>query len=314
MRKIVRFEHKVVLAYLIIGGLWILFSDKMILLLSTDPETLIRLQTLKGWFYVIVTAILFFLILRWYIVRLRKALKQAKESDMLKTAFLQNISHEIRTPMNSICGFSTLLNKDELTPDKRKHYASIVVNSSNQLLSIVNDILCISNIETGQESISIQDVRVDLIAQEVYDKFKQQAKTKNIDFFLELDKTVRGKTIKTDEAKIKQILWNLTSNALKFTQQGKIIVGCKITSNSLNIYVSDTGIGIISQMQQKVFERFVQADENIQRNYGGTGLGLTIAKEYANLLGGNIELYSEPLEGTKVQVSIPIQTETTHNV
>ena len=314
MRKIVRFEHKVVLAYLIIGGLWILFSDKMILLLSTDPETLIRLQTLKGWFYVIVTAILFFLILRWYIVRLRKALKQAKESDMLKTAFLQNISHEIRTPMNSICGFSTLLNKDELTPDKRKHYASIVVNSSNQLLSIVNDILCISNIETGQESISIQDVRVDLIAQEVYDKFKQQAKTKNIDFFLELDKTVRGKTIKTDEAKIKQIIWNLTSNALKFTQQGKVIVGCKITSNSLNIYVSDTGIGIISQMQQKVFERFVQADENIQRNYGGTGLGLTIAKEYANLLGGNIELYSEPLEGTKVQVSIPIQTETTHNV
>ena len=314
MRKIVRFEHKVVLAYLIIGGLWILFSDKMILLLSTDPETLIRLQTLKGWFYVIVTAILFFLILRWYIVRLRKALKKAKESDMLKTAFLQNISHEIRTPMNSICGFSTLLNKDELTPDKRKHYASIVVNSSNQLLSIVNDILCISNIETGQESISIQDVRVDLIAQEVYDKFKQQAKTKNIDFFLELDKTVRGKTIKTDEAKIKQIIWNLTSNALKFTQQGKIIVGCKIISNSLNIYVSDTGIGIISQMQQKVFERFVQADENIQRNYGGTGLGLTIAKEYANLLGGNIELYSEPLEGTKVQVSIPIQTETTHNV
>lgn len=314
MRKIVRFEHKVVLAYLIIGGLWILFSDKMILLLSTDPETLIRLQTLKGWFYVIVTAILFFLILRWYIVRLRKALKQAKESDMLKTAFLQNISHEIRTPMNSICGFSTLLNKDELTPDKRKHYASIVVNSSNQLLSIVNDILCISNIETGQESISIQDVRVDLIAQEVYDKFKQQAKTKNIDFFLELDKTVMEKTIKTDEAKIRQILWNLTSNALKFTQKGKIIVGCKIISNSLNIYVSDTGIGIISQMQQKVFERFVQADENIQRNYGGTGLGLTIAKEYANLLGGNIELYSEPLEGTKVQVSIPIQTETTHNV
>jgi len=163
MKRALRFEHKVVLLYLLVGGLWIIFSDKMILLFTDDLATISRYQTLKGWLYVLVTAGLFFAILRWYIVRLRKALDKSEESDRLKTAFLQNVSHEIRTPMNSICGFSSLLGRNGLTPEKRKQYTGIIINSSNQLLSIVNDILCISNIETGQESISMNPTQVDKI-------------------------------------------------------------------------------------------------------------------------------------------------------
>jgi signal transduction histidine kinase len=306
MRKILRFEHKIIIVYLVVGGLWILFSDKMILLLTNDANTISQYQTLKGWFYVLVTAGLFFAILRWYILRLRKALDKSEESDRLKTAFLQNVSHEIRTPMNSICGFSTLLNKEGLTQEKRKQYTGIIINSSNQLLSIVNDILCISNIETGQESLNQAPVRIDTILDEIFEIFIPHSSGKGVALNLDIDESVKGLEVNTDGPKLKQVLWNLTSNAVKFTQKGTVTIGCNIENSNLNIYVSDTGIGIEPQMHEKIFDRFVQADSTIQLNYGGTGLGLSIAKGYTILLGGEISLQSEPSVGTRVNLSIPV--------
>lgn len=306
MRKILRFEHKIIIGYLSVGGLWILFSDKMILLFTQDPNAISQYQTLKGWFYVLVTAALFFTILRGYIVKLRKALDKAQESDMLKTAFLQNVSHEIRTPMNSICGFSSLLNKEGLTQEKRKQYTGIIINSSNQLLSIVNDILCISNIETGQESLNLSTTRVDKIFEEVFEIFIPHSNGKGIALKLDIDDSTKSLEVNTDGPKLKQILWNLTSNAVKFTQKGHVIMGCEIQQNNLIVHVSDTGIGIAPELQEKVFNRFVQADSSIQHSYGGTGLGLSIAKGYALLLGGNISIQSEPNVGTKVTLSIPV--------
>lgn len=307
MKRRFRFEHRVIILYLLVGGLWIIFSDRMILLFTDDLATISRYQTLKGWLYVLVTAGLFFSILRWYIVRLRKALDKSEESDRLKTAFLQNVSHEIRTPMNSICGFSSLLGRDGLTPEKRKQYTGIIINSSNQLLSIVNDILCISNIETGQESISMNPTQVDKIFGEVFDMAHPQTKAKDVTLKLDIDSRVKDIEVMTDGLKLKQIVWNLTNNAVKFTQKGEVVMGCTLKGNQLSIYIEDTGIGIAPEMHDKVFDRFVQANPSIQLSYGGTGLGLSIAKGYVSLLGGDIKLQSEPNIGTKVFVSIPIE-------
>ncbi|MDY0254781.1 MAG: ATP-binding protein [Tenuifilaceae bacterium] len=307
MKRKFRFEHKVIILYLLVGGLWIIFSDKMILLFTDDLATISRYQTLKGWLYVLVTAGLFFAILRWYIVRLRKALDKSEESDRLKTAFLQNVSHEIRTPMNSICGFSSLLGRNGLTPEKRKQYTGIIINSSNQLLSIVNDILCISNIETGQESISMNPTQVDKIFSEVFDMAHPQTKAKDVTLKLDIDSRVKDIEVLTDGPKLKQIVWNLTNNAVKFTQKGEVVMGCTLEGDKLSIYIEDTGIGIAPEMHEKVFDRFVQAYPSIQLSYGGTGLGLSIAKGYVLLLGGDIKLQSEPNIGTKVFVSIPIE-------
>lgn len=307
MRKTLRFEHKIIIAYLLVGGLWILFSDKMILLFTDDLATISRYQTIKGWLYVLVTAVLFFLILRWYIVRLRKALDKAQESDLLKTAFLQNVSHEIRTPMNSICGFSTLLGREGITPEKQKQYTGIIINSSNQLLSIVNDILCISNIETGQESVNKNSTQVDAIFNEVFNALQPQTKSKDVTLKLNIDSQLMDAEVITDGPKLKQIVWNLASNAVKFTHKGEVVMGCTLEGDQLKIYITDTGIGIAPEMHEKVFDRFVQADSSIQLNYGGTGLGLPIAKGYVNLLGGEVRLHSEPNVGTSVSVTIPVQ-------
>jgi signal transduction histidine kinase len=305
MNKRLRFEHKISLAYLLIGGLWILFSDRVILLFVSDPISISQLQTYKGWFYVAVTAAIFFTILRWYIVRLRNAQKKAEESDRLKTAFIQNISHEIRTPMNSICGFSNLLNKDSLSPEKRKQYTDIIINNSNQLLSIINDLLSIANIETGQETINPEPVSVDKILNEIYELFQPYAKAKGIEIRLAPSMENKGLILKTDEQKLRKIISNLTSNAVKFTHTGEIVIGYNTSDNRVNLFVWDTGIGIDPEMHEMVFKRFVQADSSIQLRYGGTGLGLTIAKAFTQLLGGTISLESQPNMGTRIQISFP---------
>ncbi|PKP39740.1 MAG: hybrid sensor histidine kinase/response regulator [Bacteroidetes bacterium HGW-Bacteroidetes-15] len=302
-----RFEHKITILYIVLGGLWIIFSDRLALMLFNDPETLSRVQTYKGWIYVLITATVFFSILRWYILNLRKSQEKAEESDRLKTAFLQNISHEIRTPMNSICGFSSLINKDGLTSEKRKLYSDIIAQNSNQLLSIVDDILSMSNIETGQGVIRKQSVFLDKVTQSLFDHYLPIAKAKNIDLIAKGDPNAENIILKTDEEKFKQILWNLLSNAIKFTHEGEVMLGYSLKSNFIEFFIKDTGIGISPENQNKIFNRFVQADPSIQLRYGGTGLGLSIAKAYTELLGGSIRVESEPNVGTTFYFTLPFE-------
>jgi len=134
-----------------------------------------------------------------------------------------------------------------------------------------------------------------------------QTKAKDVTLKLDIDSRVKDIEVMTDRPKLKQIVWNLTNNAVKFTQKGEVVMGCTLEGNQLSIYISDTGIGIAPEMHEKVFDRFVQAYPSIQLSYGGTGLGLSIAKGYVLLLGGDIKLQSEPNIGTKVFVSIPIE-------
>lgn len=235
-----------------------------------------------------------------------KAKEKAEENDRLKTVFLQNISHEIRTPMNAIIGFSELLANPDLSDKKLKKYTQIIINSANQLLSIVNNILTISILETKQAAVSTTAVDLDRMLCELKAVFSKTASEKNIAF--ELDTIPPGKCcIDTDETKLRQVLTNLLSNAFKFTKSGEISFGYKIQQNIVEFFVSDTGIGIKPEWHEKIFERFRQADDTISDNYGGTGLGLSIAKEFVTLLGGQMRLESQEGCGATFFFTLPLK-------
>jgi PAS domain S-box-containing protein len=236
---------------------------------------------------------------------LLKAKEKAEESDRLKTSFLQNMSHEIRTPMNAITGFASLLDNSELAADKRKNFTSIIVHSSNQLLSIVNDILTISSIDTRQEKVNIDIVNVNQVINDLQDIFKHRALIKNVEITSVCQLKDQEAEIYTDSTKLTQILTNLLSNALKFTQEGTINIGYKLQNEILEFFVKDNGIGIKAEVQDKIFERFRQADMFINKKYGGTGLGLAISKAFIELLGGKIWVESRIGKGSTFFFTIP---------
>jgi PAS domain S-box-containing protein len=233
-----------------------------------------------------------------------KALERAERSDKLKDAFLQNMSHEIRTPMNAITGFSALLSDEGITPERIAKYTEIIINSSNQLLSIVDDILTVSRIQTGQEVFNAKPVNINTIIDDLHFIFKTRFEDKNLEFSNTKFFSNNESVILTDRTKLTQILTNLISNALKFTHQGSVKFGYSLNDKFLQFFVKDTGIGIKPEMQEIIFERFAQAD-NINRKYGGTGLGLAISKAYAKILGGDIWVESEPNKGATFYLTIP---------
>jgi signal transduction histidine kinase/CheY-like chemotaxis protein len=240
-----------------------------------------------------------------YETDLKIAKEKAEENDRLKSAFLQNMSHEIRTPLNGILGFSGLLDNQELTHEERKYYIEVIGQSSNQLLSIVDDILSISKLETGQMEVSNEEVNVNSLLQELFIKYNTKTHEQNINLSFYKDLIDKQSIIYCDNYKLRQILENLLSNALKFTQVGHIIFGYVRNNGFLIFYVEDSGIGIKPDHHTKIFERFQQLDFDATRVYGGTGLGLTIAKGNTELLGGKIWLESDIDQGSKFFFSIP---------
>ena len=244
-----------------------------------------------------------------YEKELIKTKEKAEESDRLKTAFLHNLSHEIRTPMNAIIGFSGFLTKPNLTDEKRNNFISIIINSSNQLLSIVTDILTISLLETKQEKINIDKVNVKNLLTELITIFEPQAISKNISISVEYDLNDQQSEIYTDKTKVTQILSNLITNSLKFTSKGYVKFGYKIITkvelNEIEFFVKDTGIGIQPEYQEIIFEHFRQANKEIQQSFGGTGLGIAISKAFVELLGGKIWVQSEIKKGSTFYFTIP---------
>lgn len=233
------------------------------------------------------------------------AKEKAEESDKLKTAFLQNMSHEIRTPMNGIIGFSEMLALPTLSNEKREYYAGIVIKSSTQLLNIVNDILDISRIETGKIEIIEETVSVNEIISELYSFFKPQAVHKSLSFYPSNGLKDEDCLIRTDQTRFKQILTNLLNNAFKFTESGSILFGYTEEPGKLLFYVEDSGIGIAPEAQDKIFERFRQANTEITYRYGGTGLGLAISKKLTELLGGEMWVKSESGKGSTFFFTLP---------
>ncbi len=234
-----------------------------------------------------------------------RARDKAEQSDRLKTAFLHNISHEIRTPMNAIVGFTTLLDSPDITDESRRQYIDIIYQSSNQLLSIITDIVDISNIETGQVKLSRASVNLNIMIRHLCDQYRVRAEQQGLLLSCTTHLDDREAVVFTDETKIIQIFSNLLNNALRFTRQGRIELGYVVRGEMVEFFVSDTGIGIAPEHQEKVFERFFQVEGPSSKQYSGTGLGLSISKAYAELLGGTIWLISTPGEGSLFCFSIP---------
>jgi PAS domain S-box-containing protein len=233
------------------------------------------------------------------------AKEKAEESDNLKTTFLQNISHEIRTPMNAIWGFTEFLSKPGLTEDKRNGYISIIQSSSKQLLTMVNNILTMSAIHTSQEKIMVEKVCVNTLMEEIQQVFSRKAAAKSLKINVTKHLSETQSNVFADRVKLYQILNNLVGNAIKFTPKGEIEFGCTLISEDLKFYVKDTGIGITKSKQQAIFDRFVQANENIRVEYGGSGLGLSICKGFVDLMGGRIWVDSEPSVGSTFYFTVP---------
>lgn len=231
---------------------------------------------------------------------IQEAKDRAEQGDKLKTAFLANMSHEIRTPLNGIIGFSEMLT-EELTQSDQKEYAQIINSSAHRLLSTINDIMDIAKIESGQITVTKDNFNLLLTIRETYFFFKKQ--NLKVDLKLVLPKT-KYLEVFSDKIKIQQIITNLVNNAIKFTPEGYIEIGCIDEGETTHMYVKDTGIGISDEDRERIFERFTQVESGGKRVFGGTGLGLSIVREYVGILGGELWLDSEPGKGSQFNIRL----------
>lgn len=243
------------------------------------------------------------------------AKEKAEESEKLKSAFLANMSHEIRTPMNGILGFAELLKEPDLSGEQQKYFISIIEKSGARMLNIINDIVDISKIEAGQMRVEKKETNINEQLEYIYNFFKPEVEAKAINFSLHCALPVGEAYLITDREKVYAILTNLVKNAIKYTDTGSIEMGYLLKTEpasdntragyQLEFYVKDTGIGIEKDRQEAIFERFIQADITDIMARQGAGLGLSIAKAYVEMLGGNIRVESEMGKGSVFYFTIP---------
>ncbi len=235
-----------------------------------------------------------------------KSKEKAEESDRLKSAFLANMSHEIRTPMNSILGFSELFKNKNISNQRKENYLKIIHTSGKHLIKIIDDIIDFSKIESGLLVINRANVNIKELFTLLYDEYIQVAQNKNPNIELKMEIPDEDYIIYTDEIRVKQIISNFLTNSIKFTEKGKIVLGYhKAGKKQLKFFVKDTGIGIPQDKLETIFERFQQADDSTTRKYGGTGLGLTISKNLAEMLDGEIGVKSEENTGAEFYFTLP---------
>jgi CheY-like chemotaxis protein len=234
-----------------------------------------------------------------------EAKEKAEESDKLKTAFLQNMSHEIRTPLNGIIGFSRLLEDEDITKEEIKEYTGVIQNSGIRLIEIVNNVLDISKIETGQVKINNKSFSVNSIITNLNSFFSPIASAKELKLNAHTFLDDANCIVNLDDAKLHQILTNLINNSIKFTNTGSIDFGYEIVGNEIQFYVKDTGSGISAEDQEKIFERFTQANSAITRGYEGAGLGLAICRGLVELMGGRLWVESEAGKGSTFFFNLP---------
>ncbi len=234
-----------------------------------------------------------------------RAKERAEESDRLKSSFLANMSHEIRTPMNGILGFTELLKMPGTTVEQQKAYLQIIKEGGERMLSIINDIIDISKIESGLMPVNLSRTNINEQIESISSFFLPEAEAKRLRLVFSKALSVEEAEIRTDPDKIYAILTNLVKNAIKFTRAGTVEFGYEKKDGFLEFFVKDTGIGIKNEQHELIFERFRQGSDSLTRNYEGTGLGLSISKAYIEMLGGEIWFKSKYGEGSDFYFNIP---------
>ena len=244
------------------------------------------------------------------IVKLNESEKGSKEAARVKEQFLANMSHEIRTPMNAILGFTNLLKKTALD-GQQSQYVDFIHSSGENLLTLINDILDLSKIEAGMMQLENAPFSLNGLISSVEIMFRDKAKSKGLQFIVQVDPVIHD-TLSGDAIRLTQILINLLSNAIKFTEKGRVRLYVDAISTSdedvvLRFNIQDTGIGILPEKMNNIFERFRQAEAETTRRFGGSGLGLSIVKQLVDLQRGSIKVESEPGKGTVFTVILPFK-------
>jgi len=233
------------------------------------------------------------------------AKEHAEQSDKLKSAFLANVSHEIRTPLNGIIGFSELLIDADYTEDQKSEFIHHIISNGNNLLNIISDIVDISKIESGEITIRKTEIPLKKLLDEIRVNHIIQAEKKLIEFNCACPCHESEVFVVADKDRLHQVFNNLIGNALKFTSEGFIEVGCKPSGDMIQFHVKDTGIGIPANFHEPIFDRFRQVETSLSRNFGGNGLGLAISKNLIELMGGKIWVESEIGKGSTFYFTIP---------
>ena len=239
---------------------------------------------------------------------LKRFAQKADELTEIKSRFLSNMSHEIRTPINGILGVLQVLRNDKDLPESRQRLLDVALYSSRQLNNIVNDILDVEKLESGQVRLVRAPFDMVKMVHDLHALFSAEANTKGITWRVEIDKSMPSKLM-GDQTKIFQILNNVIGNAIKFTLEGEVKLNVSHRENTLYFVVSDTGVGMSESTQSVLFTRFAQGDDSLSKAFQGTGLGMSITKDFVELMGGNIEVFSEVNVGSTFTITLPLEKE-----
>lgn len=238
---------------------------------------------------------------------LKKAKVKAEQNSKLKTSFINNITHEMRTPMNAIMGFSDLLSKEDLDKSQREDYLKIINQACLRLMNMMDNVLEISLLQSKQLSAQKNTVLLKELLTKCFDKFKNNASLKKIQYYLEIDISEEQNCIVVDEDKLCKVIKHVIDNAIKFTSYGQVFFFANMKDNTLDLTITDTGIGISEKRKKSIFDSYSKSNqEDTTELFEGLGLGLTISKAYTELMNGQLDLHSELGKGTSVHIQVPI--------